>query len=108
MAKISRGKFRWLRDEYAFRQWRKWFIADVGRTLSELKVGDLVQDVATRGYYEGCKKLDTGFDMETLIHTSVMENPTHLTIHRGRHRHPPVDHQRVYKVISIESVQETL
>lgn len=108
MAKVSRGKVRWLREEYQFRQWKKWFINDVGKAIGELKVGTLVQQVATRGYYDGCKKLDHEFDVETIFHTSVMENPTHLVIQRGKHKHLPTEHQRVYEVMSIEPIEKTL
>lgn len=108
MAKVSRGKVRWLREEYKFREWKKWFINDVGKAIGELKVGDLVREVVTRGYYEGCKKLNHEFDVETFFHTSVMENPTHLTLHRGKHKHLPTGHQRIYEVMSIEPIEETL
>lgn len=108
MAKVSRGKFRWLREEYKFRQWKKKLIAGIGQSIYALKPGDFVREVATRGYYEGCKKLNHEFDVETFSHTSVMENPTHLTLQRGKHKHHPTGCQRIYEVMSIEPIEETL
>lgn len=109
MAKISRGKFRWLRDEYAFRQWKKWFIADVGEAIGNIKVGDLVKEVATKGYYDGNRRI-TGeeFDLETYFQISKMENPTFLTIHRGKHKHEPSPGPKLYTVMDITSVEASL
>lgn len=105
MARISRGRFRWLREEYRYREWRKDLLGDLKRNLHDIRVGDFVQPMATRGYYEGCKKLDHEMDMEIFIDIKTLENPTFMTIHRNKPR--TVEHERVYEVMSIEAMEAT-
>lgn len=45
-----------------------------------------VRRVATKGYYDGCRKLDSELDFDTIISISCLENPTHLTLVRGKHK----------------------
>jgi hypothetical protein len=50
-------------------------------------VEPMVQQIATKGYYDGCRKLDSEFDLEVFIDIKRMENLTHLTYSRGKHHH---------------------
>lgn len=59
-------------------------IARFRKTMDDHLAQPMVRQVATKGYYDGCRKLDTEFDVETVISLDTMDNPTHLTLVRGK------------------------
>jgi hypothetical protein len=51
---------------------------------------NFVQEIAEKGYYDGCKRLDQEVDWELYIHIEKVNGVSYLTIQRGKHRFPRV------------------
>ena len=49
-------------------------------------VDNFVQEVAGKGYWDGCKRIDQEADFELIIHIEKMGNKSYLTMQRGKHR----------------------
>lgn len=50
-------------------------------------VSNFVQEIANKGYYDGCKTIDQEVDMEILIHIEIIPGKgSYLTCMRGKHR----------------------
>lgn len=47
---------------------------------------NFVQEVAGKGYYDGCKRIDQEVDLEIYLHIVVLNGEKYLTIARGKHR----------------------
>ena len=47
---------------------------------------DFVKEVVDKGYYEGCKSLDTEPDLEIHQHIVLVNGVKYLTLQRGKHR----------------------
>jgi hypothetical protein len=45
-----------------------------------------VQEVANRGYWDGCKSIDQEIDLEFHIHIVIFDGRKWLTFQRGKHR----------------------
>lgn len=104
MSRISKGKLKHLWALYdvwniiSFRNATFWFFepspefkATVDKwllrtTTDNNPVNPMVRQIATKGYYDGCRKLDSEFDIETVISVATLENPVHLTIMRDKPR----------------------
>lgn len=61
-------------------------VARFKKRMDEHLSQPMVRQVATKGYYDGCRKLDTEFDVETFISLETLDNPVHLTIMRDKPR----------------------
>lgn len=48
--------------------------------------GDLVKEVAGKGYYAGSRQLDQEVDLELHIHIEKINGKSYLTVQRGKHR----------------------
>lgn len=48
-----------------------------------------------KGYYEGCRKLDSDFDVDVFVSVSLLKDPTYLTFRRGKHK-PADPHTATY------------
>lgn len=51
---------------------------------------NFVQEIAEKGYYDGCRRLDQEVDWELYIHIEKVNNVSYLTIQRGKHRFPRI------------------
>lgn len=51
---------------------------------------DFVNQVAEKGYYDGCKTLDQDIDCELFLHKFTHKRKTYIAIRRGKHRLPTV------------------
>lgn len=51
---------------------------------------DLVNQVAEKGYYDGCKTLDQDIDCELFLHKFTHKRKTYIAVRRGKHRVPSV------------------
>ena len=49
-------------------------------------VENFVQEIANKGYYDGCKRVDQEVDMEIYIHIVKVNGASYLTMQRGKHR----------------------
>lgn len=49
---------------------------------------DFVKQIANKGYYDGCMRLDQEVDIEVYIHIVKINGESYLTIQRGKHRRP--------------------
>lgn len=45
-----------------------------------------VQEIANKGYYDGCRTIDQEVDLEIYIHIVIFNSKSWLTIQRGKHR----------------------
>lgn len=45
-----------------------------------------VQEIANKGYYDGCKTIDQEVDLELYIHKVISDNKSWLCVQRGKHR----------------------
>jgi len=65
-----------------------------------------------KGYYEGCKSLDTEPDLEMHQHIVVVNGEKYLTLQRGKHRKftitPENDLYYVYKFDPIGGVRDDI
>lgn len=51
---------------------------------------DFVKNIAGKGYYDGCKRLDQEIDLEIHTHIEHLNGEAFLTFQRGKHRWPTV------------------
>ena len=51
---------------------------------------DFVKNIAGKGYYDGCKRLDQEIDLEIHTHIEHLNGEAYLTFQRGKHRWPTV------------------
>jgi hypothetical protein len=51
---------------------------------------DFVKQIANKGYYDGCKRLDQELDLELHFHIEHLNGESFLTIQRGKHRIPSI------------------
>lgn len=51
---------------------------------------DFVKQIANKGYYDGCKRLDQELDLELYFHIEHLNDESFLTIQRGKHRIPTI------------------
>jgi hypothetical protein len=51
---------------------------------------NFVQEIAEKGYYDGCRRLDQEVDWELYIHIEKVNGVSYLTIQRGKHRFPRI------------------
>lgn len=47
---------------------------------------NFVMEIANKGYYDGCRRLDQEVDLELYIHIEKVNGRSYLTIQRGKHR----------------------
>lgn len=51
---------------------------------------DFVNQIAEKGYYDGCKTVDQEFDLEINVHVFTHKRKKYLAVRRGKHRLPTV------------------
>lgn len=56
------------------------------KALVRQGVENFVQEIANKGYYDGCRTIDQEVDMEIYIHIEKYDGASYLTIQRGKHR----------------------
>jgi hypothetical protein len=66
---------------------------------------DFVKQIANKGYYDGCKRLDQELDLELYFHIEKLNDETYLTIQRGKHRLPSVIEER-YKYMVLKFTEK--
>lgn len=49
-------------------------------------VENFVQEIANKGYYDGCRTIDQEVDLELYIHIVKVNGASFLTVQRGKHR----------------------
>lgn len=59
-------------------------VARFRKAMDEQLASPYLDYRADKGYYDGCRKLDTEFDVETFISLETLDNPIHLTIVRDK------------------------
>ena len=66
----------------------------------------LVQEVANRGYYDGCKTIDNEVDLEIYFHIVKADGKSYLTIQRGKHRGlmTQTKQEHLYCVLAFEDI----
>lgn len=47
---------------------------------------NFVQQIANKGYYDGCKRIDQEVDCEVYLHIVETNGAYYLTMQRGKHR----------------------
>lgn len=60
------------------------------KSLRRMREEDFIQQLPGKGYYEGCKKLDTEFDGEVFINKRITSSGTYQEFMWGKHRSPNV------------------
>jgi len=60
---------------------------------------DFVKQIANKGYYDGCKRLDQEFDLEIHEHIEYLNGQAYLTMQRGKHRLPTIIPEKDKSVI---------
>lgn len=68
-------------------------------------VEDLVKEVANKGYYDGCSKVDQEVDMEIYIHKVIVNGRSYLTVQQGKHRKlRPTEERYKYFVLPFHDI----
>jgi hypothetical protein len=69
-------------------------------------VNEFVKQIANKGYYDGCRRLDQEVDLEIYMHIEIVNDLSFLTLQRGKHRtvvgQTPREH--LYTVLPFEKV----
>lgn len=64
-----------------------------------------VQEIANKGYYDGCKTIDQEVDLELYIHIVKFNSRSWLTVQRGKHRLPkPTPDENNYMALLFEEI----
>ena len=64
-----------------------------------------VQEIAHKGYYDGCKTIDQEVDLEIYIHIVKFNTRSWLTVQRGKHRLPkPTPDENNYFALLFEDI----
>lgn len=75
------------------------------KALDRQGVDNFAQEVAGKGYYDGCKRIDQEVDFELVIHIEKRGNESYLTMQRGKHRKVRVTPQQdLYSVLKFQPV----
>jgi hypothetical protein len=73
-------------------------------------VENFVQEIANKGYYDGCRTVDQEVDLEIYIHIVKVNGVSYLTIQRGKHRKvsvtPDADLYCVYKFEEVAAIPD--
>lgn len=56
------------------------------KSLVRQGVSNFVQEIANKGYYDGCRSIDQEIDVEIYVHIEKVNGESYLTIQRGKHR----------------------
>ncbi len=56
------------------------------KALVRQNVENFVQEIANKGYYDGCRTVDQEVDLEIYIHIEKYQGRSYLTMQRGKHR----------------------
>lgn len=60
------------------------------KQLTRIGVDNFVQEIANKGYYDGCRTIDQEVDMEIYQHIVKVNGVSYLTLQRGKHRKPTI------------------
>jgi hypothetical protein len=72
--------------------------------LTRENVEDFVKTVASKGYYDGCKRLIQEPDIELVIHKVIVNAESFLTVQRGKHRNTVTPEKDQYVVLPFKPV----
>lgn len=61
-------------------------ISTEAKTLLRNGQSNFVQQIANKGYYDGCKRIDQEVDCEIYLHIVITNGESYMTIQRGKHR----------------------
>lgn len=98
MARVSKGKLKYLWSLYDVKatiEQRIWQQAAdhwtrlIQDAVKQKPVLGFTRQVATRGYYDGCRRLINDPDLEVFFQISKTNATPYLTAQRGRHRSSP-------------------
>lgn len=64
------------------------------KQLTRIGVENFVQEIANKGYYDGCRTIDQEVDMEIYQHIVKINGVSYLTFQRGKHRKPTITPER--------------
>lgn len=82
------------------------------KQLIRMGTDDFVQQIANKGYYDGCRTVDQEVDMEIYIHIVKINDESFLTIQRGKHRKiaitPMKDLYTVYKFEQVGGIRDDI
>lgn len=71
-----------------------------------------MQEIAGKGYYDGCKRIDQEVDFEIVINIEKQGKDTYLAMQRGKHRKikitPSDDLYRVYKFEEVGTIPDDI
>jgi hypothetical protein len=72
---------------------------------------DFAKEVATKGYYDGCSKIDQEADIEIISHIVEVNGIKYLTLKRGKHRYnvtPVSDTFVVYRFMEVGGIVDDI
>ena len=80
------------------------------KRMVRMGVENFVQEIASKGYYDGCTTIDQEVDIELIQHIVQMNGEAFLTFQRGKHRKvgitPERDKYFVYKFQGVGSIPD--
>lgn len=80
------------------------------KQLTRIGIDNFVQEIANKGYYDGCRTIDQEVDMEIYQHIVKVNGESYLTFQRGKHRKTGITPERdlytVYKFHDVGSIPD--
>lgn len=80
------------------------------KQLTRIGVDNFVQEIANKGYYDGCRTIDQEVDMEIYQHIVKVNGDSYLTFQRGKHRKSTITPDRdlyfVYKFQEVGTIPD--
>lgn len=118
MARVSKGKLRYIRELYADRVYRdrltawyfepnplyretveKW-LSRINAAIEAKPIHGWKQTPPDTGYYSGCRSISNEVDLEIIYSVTPCVNPVYLTLQHGRHRNFAVEQSEIAKPLS--------
>ena len=82
------------------------------KSLIRQGVDNFAQEVAGKGYWDGCRRIDQEVDLEIIIHIEKRNGESYLTVQRGKHRKVSLtkekDLYRVFKFSPIGGIRDDI
>lgn len=80
-------------------------LSSEAKQLTRNGAENFVQDIANKGYYDGCKALDQEVDVEIHMHIVKVGLDSYLTLQRGKHRKVSITNPKdLYTVLKFHPV----
>ena len=87
-------------------------LSSEAKSLIRMGTENFVQEIANKGYYDGCRRIDQEVDMEIYIHIVKVNDESYLTMQRGKHRKisitNPKDLYCVYKFENVGGIKDDI